>query len=188
MALSPATSRAASAITWGLALPSSPATGDVYGLTDSLTAPTYQWVCQYDASISGTAKWRVIGGAPAVVEIETQQTNNGTANQWNNLSTVGPDFGPLPHAGTFLIGWAAKFFAGGVDVSFMGVANGNNTPFTSFSAYSASAASWYATHAHVDLATRAAGETFRVRYFNTTRTDGQYDSRKLTVTPILLGP
>lgn len=33
-------------------------------LTDSLTAPTWQWLCQYDTSISDANKWRVIGPLP----------------------------------------------------------------------------------------------------------------------------
>ena len=47
-------------------LPGSPTNGQLAILTDSLTAPSYQWLCQYDTSITDTYKWRVTGGSPIV--------------------------------------------------------------------------------------------------------------------------
>jgi hypothetical protein len=45
-------------------LPGSPTNGQQAILTDSTTAPTYQWLLQYDTTISDSYKWRYIGGVP----------------------------------------------------------------------------------------------------------------------------
>lgn len=50
-------------MTVGTAVPTSGlVTGDVFTLTDSLTAPTWQWMLVYDSSITDTYKWRFVGG------------------------------------------------------------------------------------------------------------------------------
>ena len=53
-------------------LPGSPTNGQHVILTDSLTSPTWQWLCRYDSSISDSHKWRVIGPVPLVAEGQFQ--------------------------------------------------------------------------------------------------------------------
>lgn len=87
-------------------LPASPVTGQQAILTDSLTAPTYNWLFQYDTAISGTYKWRFIGGNQATVWIATSEGTTVVA-AWVDLATVGPTF-TIPRNGDYLVGISAS--------------------------------------------------------------------------------
>lgn len=93
-------------------LPGSPATGDEVILTDSLTAPTYQWRLVYDGAITpGTSKWRYLGGAP--IRVEGTTAMGGLASG----STAYQDFTgtiltfTLPVAGTWIFDFGCTYYA-----------------------------------------------------------------------------
>jgi hypothetical protein len=62
-------------------------------LTDSLTAPTWQWLCQYDTSISDANKWRVIGPLPLGV---SGQASSYITAAWGTLCSI-----TTPRAGVY---------------------------------------------------------------------------------------
>lgn len=67
------------AVAWGFAgpgdpvtsLPASPTDKQQALLVDSLTAPTYAWLFQYEAGITDSYKWMWLGGAPLVTTSHT---------------------------------------------------------------------------------------------------------------------
>lgn len=72
---------------FGTALPGSPGDGDIFVLTDSITAPTYQWMLRYVAAKSSN-KWIFIGGAWRAVTVDAAETTTSTTLV--NLATDGP--------------------------------------------------------------------------------------------------
>ena len=62
-------------------------------LTDSLTAPTWQWLCQYDTSISDANKWRVIGPMPLQA---SGVANSYITAAWNAFVSL-----TVPRAGVY---------------------------------------------------------------------------------------
>jgi hypothetical protein len=62
-------------IGYGTALPGSPVDGDHFILTDSLTAPTYQWFLRYVAA-KASNKWISLGSAPLAVAAGGQASSN----------------------------------------------------------------------------------------------------------------
>jgi hypothetical protein len=87
-------------ISVGTSLPGSPTNGQQYIYTDSTTAPTYQWLLQYDSSISGSYKWRFIGGFALMAFVDTEQSTTSTS--YTDLTTTGPTV-TSPLAGTYLV-------------------------------------------------------------------------------------
>lgn len=69
--------------------PGSPADGDYWIATDSLTVPTFVWNFRY-ASGATTLKWEFIGGADAYVTVATDETTTSTT--FAALATAGPSF------------------------------------------------------------------------------------------------
>lgn len=63
-----------------------PADGDQVTLVDSLTAPTFAWELKYRTAIADAYKWVCLGGAPALVEVATNQTTASAA--YVDLATV----------------------------------------------------------------------------------------------------
>jgi hypothetical protein len=78
-------------------LPGSPTNGQQAILTDSTTAPTYQWLFQYDTTISDANKWAFLGGAPATSEVATSESRNSTS--YGDTATVHSL--TLPRAGIY---------------------------------------------------------------------------------------
>ena len=85
-------------------LPGSPSNGQLALLTDSTTAPTYQWLCQYDSNISGSHKWRFLGGAPLYQRIPASGDAGETTTSatYADLATVGPSV-TLPVVGLYRV-------------------------------------------------------------------------------------
>lgn len=79
-------------------LPGSPTDGQQAILTDSLTAPTYHWLFQYESSISDANKWVFIGGSPATSQNNTSNTTTSTiyVDPTNNVSVT------VPRAGIYI--------------------------------------------------------------------------------------
>lgn len=75
-------------------LPGSPVNEQQVILTDSLTAPTYQWLCQYDTAITDAHKWRVIGAVSI--------SNSGQQNTATNGYTVVTSLA-APRAGVYRV-------------------------------------------------------------------------------------
>lgn len=95
-------------------LPGSPLNGDSVILTDSVTAPTYNWHLRYDSSItsnSGLYKWRYLGGAAIEADGGVGSITGGSVTY--ALFSTGGGTGSvsvvLPTAGIFDI-----FFGGAV--------------------------------------------------------------------------
>lgn len=61
-----------------LALPSSPSNGDQCIFTDSVSAPTYQWLLQYVAA-KASNKWICLGGTPIRNQVSTAEGRANTS-------------------------------------------------------------------------------------------------------------
>ena len=60
---------------YGISLPASPVNGQEAILVDSLSNPTYQWRFRYNAVSSSAYKWEFMGGAPAITEVNTEESH-----------------------------------------------------------------------------------------------------------------
>lgn len=81
-------------------LPGSPFDKQQALLVDSLTAPTYAWLFQYEAGISDANKWVFVGGSPAFAEVDTSEGTTSTT--YTDLTTVGPSL-TMPRAGIYTV-------------------------------------------------------------------------------------
>lgn len=70
----------------GTSLPTSPYDGQEFVLTDSLTAPTYNWRFRYNAGSTSAYKWEFVGGAPLTQVVNTQE--NTTSSAFVELATA----------------------------------------------------------------------------------------------------
>jgi hypothetical protein len=84
-------------------LPSSPADGQQAILVDSLTVPTYSWLLQWSAA---AARWLYIGGASASSEVDASEAVVATFTNYQDLTTVGPQF-TAPRAGVYELSYGA---------------------------------------------------------------------------------
>ncbi len=100
-------------------LPGSPVDKQQALLVDSLTAPTYAWVFQYESGISDANKWIYVGGSPLYAEVTTAQ-NLTAGTGYSNLTTTGPQV-TAPRAGVYDIYFEAQHVALGT--SAIGVAS-----------------------------------------------------------------
>lgn len=85
---------------YGTSLPASPVDGQEAILVDSTTNPSYQWRFRYNASSTSSYKWEFVGGNPAVVSVDTDQSTSSTT--YAALTTAGPSF-TLPRAGDYQV-------------------------------------------------------------------------------------
>ena len=88
-----------SGMSFGTALPGSPSDGDLFILTDSTSAPTYQWLLRYVAA-KASNKWVCIGGVPLEAEVATAETTTSTT--YTALTTAGPNV-VVPVAGDYFV-------------------------------------------------------------------------------------
>lgn len=84
-----------------LTLPGSPTDGQQAILTDSIAAPTYNWLLQWSAAAS---KWLFIGGSPANAQVDTAESLNSVA--YVDVATAGPSF-TTPRGGSYLLSYGA---------------------------------------------------------------------------------
>jgi hypothetical protein len=85
--------------------PGTPNDGDVWIATDSLTNPTFVWTFRFNNGASGTYKWELTGGAPALILIDTQETLS-TSGLAADLATVGPQI-TIGRGGDYEVEWGA---------------------------------------------------------------------------------
>lgn len=78
--------------------PGSPVDGMIWRLPAATGLGTY-WFFQYDSS-QATNKWVFMGGAPWVVEVETNETTASTT--YAALATAGPSIA-IPRSGDYLV-------------------------------------------------------------------------------------
>lgn len=86
-------------------LPASPADGQQAVLTDSTSAPTYEWLMQWSTAAS---KWLFVGGSAARVAIDTDEIVTG--NTYIDAPTVGPSF-TVPRTGSYVIDMGVSPYA-----------------------------------------------------------------------------
>lgn len=96
----------ANATVIGTSLPTAPYDTQQYILVDSVSAPTYRWAFQYNASSASTYKWEFIGGSAALTEVATYETTSSST--FTALTTAGPSFA-LPRNGDYQIGIGTQF-------------------------------------------------------------------------------
>lgn len=72
-----------------LTFPGSPTNGQQCIITDSLTAPTYEWVFMWNTAMT-TPSWVFIGGSSSFTEVVTAETTASTT--YVALATAGPSF------------------------------------------------------------------------------------------------
>ena len=142
-------------------LPGSPVNGQQAILTDSLSAPTYQWLCQYDTSISDAYKWRVIGGEAMDATTATVIGQGGGSGQ-SDVSG-GPNL-TIPRSGIYIIEYSAIAITSGTSgqgaVVFL-VVNGGTV-----SRAGGGTGSGYWNGSTIYRATFAAGDALKHQYAN----------------------
>lgn len=166
------------------ALPSSPFDGQECVLTDSLTAPTYQWHLRYIAA-KATNKWVFLGGSPSYTMFTPDETTTSVTT-WVDLATVGPQF-TTPVAGDWACDFGAVVYHSVATAGLVGgVALGATTPISPQpGAYAGSyAASLGGIVRHLGI---AAGGQLRVRYMSNVAGTAHFSNRWLSVLPIAVG-
>src|SRR5512138_278937 len=71
---------------FGTGLPGSPLDGDLFILTDSVSAPTYQWLLRYVAA-KASNKWVFIGGSPQIARVASLTTTSLANATWAALTS-----------------------------------------------------------------------------------------------------
>jgi len=167
---------------YGTTLPASPADGQEHVLVDSTTNPTYTWRFRFNASSSSAYKWEFVGGAPAFVQVGSQESTTTVAT-WLNLTTIGPQF-IAPRAGDYLA--LANAYGvhsvSGTTLSF-GIAINDTTPSIT-GAGGAAGANGFTAQMIQQRATVVAGDALRARYYNGAAGTAQWGNRQLCVTPV----
>lgn len=97
-----ATAATATTIAPATTLPASPTDGQQAILVDSTSAPTYAWLCQWNAA---AAKWIFLGGSPQSAEVNTAEARNNTA--YGDCATVHSL--TLVRAGVYEMTYGAQF-------------------------------------------------------------------------------
>jgi hypothetical protein len=87
----------AGTVTYGTALPATPADGQEHILVDSTTNPTWQWRFRYNST---TTKWHYLGGTPLRAFIGVAESTASLT--YGDLATIGPAV-TVPLAGDYQI-------------------------------------------------------------------------------------
>lgn len=172
----------------GISFPSSPTNGQIFVLVDSLTNPTYQWTCWYNANSTSPYKWEVIGGGPRSTKVDAEEAPASSA-AWVNLTTDGPSIAlPSGIGGDFYV--FGKAFAanssGGIQGANLGITVGNTTP-SLFSSANHLVGGRDCQVVDGSLTDVAAGGVIKLRYLNNSTTSMTWGWRSLAVYPIRLG-
>lgn len=174
-------------VTYSTTLPSSPLDGQEAILVDNTSAPTYQWRFRYNASSSNTDKWEFVGGADALVEIDTSETTASTT--YVDLTTIGPSF-TVPRAGVYEIshGWLVSSTSNGI--AFMstvklGAAAAADSEAVSGAVYFADSLRWISASRTMKR-TCAASDVLKMMYRNSTSgtANASFANRFLRVKPV----
>ena len=172
---------------FGTSLPVSPADGEEYLLTDSVTAPTYAWRFRYVAA-KATNKWIFVGGAERFGEVSTAQALTSTS--YVDLATVGPTVA-IPVVGDYIVGlgFHVDAIASGGDPVQMSFAIGGTAAVDADSvlANGESAAGDDASCARFMRKNALAAVTLTAKYKNTVTASILLKNRWLSVKPIAVG-
>jgi hypothetical protein len=161
-------------------LPASPTDGQEVILTDSLTAPTYQWGLRYRAGSTHVHKWEFIGGTSLTAEVGADQST-ATSGAWVDLATVGPQM-TVPRAGLYDIGYGSDGYVSSTTGQlFIGPAAGATTPLASIAFVcnvSQQNIGW-----SVARLTLATGD-LRLRYYQSSALTAHWVARRMTLVPV----
>lgn len=168
------------------ALPGSPTDGQECYLTDSLTAPTYRWHLQYEAS---QTKWHFIGGAPLFAEVTANETTASTT--YVALATAGPAIA-LPLAGDYDVGegftGAAGNNVGGImsyDIGATGAVDADKVRTSSLTI--SGGGSQPASAMRIRRKTGLTAVTLTAKYKSPDGGSIGFENRWMRVTPVRLG-
>ncbi len=149
------------------------------------------WILRYDATLSGTSKWKVLSALPWVVEVETSEAT--ATNTFTDLTTVGPTI-TTPAPGDWLVA-----------ISFEGAANDDAALTMSFSVGATPAVDAdrvicriqspgssvvaYLTISRPNIMKVAipGGSAITAKYKDSESLGGSFAKRTLAITPLRLG-
>jgi len=164
-------------------LPVSPFDGQEVILTDSLTAPTYQWRLRYSAGITDAYKWVFVGGPPACVDVQAVETTSATA--YADLATVGPQFA-VPRAGNYLAEFTVEQFNSSTGANFTVLKRGAAAESDNDAAVNQVGTSNLAGAGRsIVVLGLAAGDLLKLRY-KTSGGTASFRKREFRVTPMRL--
>ncbi len=168
---------------YSTSLPSTPVDGQEHILVDSLTAPTYQWRFRYNAGNSTAYKWEFIGGTPARILVDAQQSTT-TANTWLDLATVGPTF-TVPRSGIYqaMAGARTSHTAAGT-TNWIAIYNMRTAAGNGNSVVVPAATNLYPYAPSTELPTCIAADELRVRYHMSNAGTANWLYRWLEVCPV----
>lgn len=176
---------AGATITAVTALPGAPSDGDVIRFTDSLTAPTYSWLLQFENE-KASNKWVHIGGSV----LKEVVTNEATAtSSYTALATAGPSF-TIPIAGDYVveIGAAIEVTGNGTiarmsyDIGGTGAVDGDSIQAES----EAAGAAWHEP-SRAMIKTGLAVSTALVAKYKVSANSTPFEKRWMRITPIAVG-
>lgn len=163
-------------------LPGSPTDQQQALLVDSLTAPTYAWLFQYEAGISDANKWVFLGGSPLQSEVVAAETTASTS--YVDLTTVGPQV-TVPRAGIYHIHFGAQMSAAAVTTNYMAIKIGAAaTSDTDGITHVVAGAAYSNMGVRTMRRTLAASDLLKCQYKMSTATSGTFLHRFLHVTPV----
>jgi len=177
-------------MSYGTALPGSPADGREHVLVDSLTAPTYMWHLRYNAGATGPNKWEFIGGTDLLLLNTTAEAITSGAGAWGDTATVGPTF-TAPRAGAYKAVAECLFLNNAAAAQAyvqmgLGYNAGWSTPFFQLLTNFPATTGVYQSVSGSTIANLTAGQVLQARYFRQAATAVTVQSRVLRISPVAL--
>lgn len=164
------------------ALPGSPVDKQQALLVDSLTAPTYAWLLQYEAGISDTNKWILLGGSPLTHYVDTAESTSSTS--YVDLTTTGPTI-TVPRAGIYEIHFGCDITAAAVTTAYVTVKLGAAAAADTDNFVNVIAGAGYEnTGSRTIRRTLAAGDALKLMYKMSTATSGTFSKRYIRAVPV----
>jgi len=170
--------------TYGTTLPANPVDGQEHILTNSVTAPAYQWRLRYNTQSTSAYKWEFVGGCPGTVFVPANETAL-TTGAWHDLTTMGPSF-TVPRTGDYIVAASSIINpTGGVDqtAGFIGVARGASSP-SEAQGGAANTSARYGNGAISPIRMADVTGELRLRYFVAVAGPTYFYNRALSVTPV----
>lgn len=177
------------AIDFGLvtALPASPPNGSFCTYTDSLSAPTYRWRLQYNASSASSSKWECIGGTPIVARADAQRTLTNQTT-YANLPTD-PMAITAPLAGDYDITIEGDLWTGtGLTAAFLSYAIGATAASDAWAITGSTTQNVVVSCSKTTRQTGvAAAASIAEKGKTSTTNTGTFQERRLRVMPVRVG-
>jgi hypothetical protein len=166
----------------GTTLPASPTDGQEYILTDSLTAPTYQWRLRYTASITDANKWVFLGGDSVVTSNAIDENLGATTAQWLDTATITRVF--VPRAGEYEVDGMVSVYHGSTAnvTGFIGIWVGSTASAASSSYVAAVVNSQIGFTVIAVAPAVGAGGDIRLRYYQN-QAQTHFTNRVIRVRP-----